>query len=415
MIAKIRSSNTLYGALAYNQNKLDDRHAQVIHTNKMIEPKDGNFDIPTCLQSFENYLLSNRRTEKPVIHISLNPDPKDQLSDEQLSAIAQTYMQKMGYGDQPFIVYLHEDIERRHIHIVSLRVDETGKKIDHNFERRRSMAVCRELEHKYGLVPAEKKRQKEGLPLKKVDYKKGDVKNQIANVIRSIATEYLFLSLKEYKALLSIYNVGMEEIRGKINGKEYKGLIYSALNDKGEKVGNPFKSSLFGKSVGIEELEKRIEQSAKTIKNKNLKARSKQLIAAAMRSTNNRSKFEKALEKQRISVLFRTHEQGRIYGATFIDHEQKVVFNGSRLGKEFAANVFNDLFNAKCPNRDLQDYKITAKTELEPVQSCNQDNQASGIAGIFDLFTPDTSISDEIEEQSLARRMKKRRKGQRKI
>jgi hypothetical protein len=415
MIAKISSSNNLYGALAYNQNKLDKQHAQVIFTNKMIEPKEGNFDIPCCLQSFENYLLSNRRTEKPVIHISLNPDPKDVLSDEHLSEIAQTYMQKMGYGDQPFIVYKHEDIERRHIHIVSVRVDENGRKIDHNFERRRSMAVCRELEQKYGLIPADKKQRQEGLPLKSVRYDDGDVKHQIANVIRPIAGNWHFQSLKEYKALLKLYNIGMEEVKGEINDKQYKGLIYSALNDKGEKIGNPFKSSLFGKSVGIEALEKRIEKSTEIIKNKGLKERSKQVIAAAMRTTNNRVDFEKALEKQGMSALFRTNDDGRIYGATFIDHQQKIVFNGSRLGKEFSANVFNDLFNGKCPNRDLQDYKIARKTEWESAQSFNQDNQASGIAGIFDLFTTGTSISDEIEEQNLSRRMNKKRKRQRKM
>jgi hypothetical protein len=115
-------------------------------------------------------------------------------------------MQKMGYGEQPFIVYKHEDIERKHIHIVSLRVDENGRKIDGNFERRRSMNVCRELEQQYGLIPADEKKKQEGLPLKKVEYGKGDVKHQIANVIRSIAKDYHFLSLKEYRALLTLYN-----------------------------------------------------------------------------------------------------------------------------------------------------------------------------------------------------------------
>jgi hypothetical protein len=111
MIAKISSGNNIYGALSYNQNKVDENYAKVIFSNKMIEPADGKWEINTCLQSFEPYLLANRRTEKPVLHVSLNPDPKDVLSNEQLSEIAQTYMQKMGYGDQPFIVYLHEDIE----------------------------------------------------------------------------------------------------------------------------------------------------------------------------------------------------------------------------------------------------------------------------------------------------------------
>ena len=95
MIAKISSSNTLYGALAYNQNKVEADHAKVIFANRMIENPDGNFDIHTCLQSFEPYLLANKRTEKPVLHVSLNPDPQDKLTDEQLSEIAQIYMQKI--------------------------------------------------------------------------------------------------------------------------------------------------------------------------------------------------------------------------------------------------------------------------------------------------------------------------------
>jgi hypothetical protein len=364
MIAKISSGNNIYSALSYNQTKVDDEHAQVIFANKMIEPAEGKWEINTCLQSFEPYLLANKRTENPIFHISLNPDPKDVLSNEQLSEIAQIYMQKMGYGDQPFIVYLHEDIERRHIHIVSLRVDENGKKIDGNFERRRSMDVCRELEQKYGLVPADQKQRQEGLPLKPVRYEDGDVKHQIANVVRSVARNYHFQSLKEYKALLTLYNIGVEEVRGEIKGRKYKGLVYSALNEKGEKVGNPFKSSLFGKSTGMEALEKRIEKSAEISKNKRLKERGKKVITSVMRTANNRADFEKALEKQGISVLFRTNGEGRIYGATFIDHEQKCVFNGSRLGKEFSANIFNDLFNGKnisemeslspspqCPNR----------------------------------------------------------------
>jgi hypothetical protein len=416
VIAKISSGNTPYSALAYNQNKVDADHAKVIFANRMIEPADGNFDIQSCLQSFEPYLLANKRTEKPVLHISLNPDPKDKLTDEQLTEIAQEYMQKMGYGDQPFIVYKHEDIERAHIHIVSLRVDETGKKIDHNFEHRRSMDVCRELEQRYGLIPADQKQRQEGLPLKPVKPENGDIKHQIANVIRPAMRDYRFLSLKEYKALLTLYNVGLEEIRGEANGQPYRGLVYFALNEKAEKVGTPFKSSLFGKTVGFEALEKRIEKSAEDIKNKGLKERSKRVIAEAMRTTNNRADFEKALEKQGITALFRTNDEGRIYGATFIDHTQKCVFNGSRLGKDFSANVFHDLFNEpqsrpnnhQSPNIPTQ----TSSNSLNSSNSFHQENSNSG--GIFDDFSftaPPTG--DDIEEQNLIRRLKKKRKKRR--
>ena len=406
MIAKITSGNTLYSALAYNQNKVESDHAKVIFSQKMIETADGNYDIHTCLHSFEPYLIANRKTEKPVLHVSLNPDPNDKLSDEQLSEIAQEYMQKMGYGDQPFIVYKHEDIERKHIHIVSLRIDEEGRKINDKFEHLRSMDVCRELEQKYGLIPADQKQRQDGLPLKPVKHDDGDVKHQIANVIRSVARDYHFLSLKEYKALLTLYHIGMEEIRGEAKGKPYQGIVYFALNENGEKAGSPFKSSLFGKSVGILALEKRIEKSAEIIKNKGLKERSKRIISEAMRTCNNRTDFEKRLSKQGVSAIFRTNDEGRIYGATFIDHEQKCVFNGSRLGKEFSANVFNDRFSETVnrPNSPQQSSNSLNSSNSFPPENDSPDNN------LFSIFSSAGSPTDDFEDQAYIRRKKKKSK-----
>ncbi|CDE77106.1 uncharacterized protein BN644_02343 [Bacteroides thetaiotaomicron CAG:40] len=172
----------------------------------------------------------------------------DVLSDSQLADIAKEYMDKLGYGNQPYMVYKHEDIARHHIHIVSIRVDDTGKKINDKFEHIRSKQITRELEQKYGLHPAEKKQATDRPELKKVDYRAGDVKHQLSNTVKAIAGCYRFQSFTEYKALLSIYNVQAEEVKGEVNGKPYNGIVYSATNDKGEKQGNPFKSSSLGRS-----------------------------------------------------------------------------------------------------------------------------------------------------------------------
>ena len=415
MVAKISSGSLLYGVLAYNQTKVDEQLAKVIFSNRMIEPKDGKYDIAICMHSFEPYILANQRTEKPVLHISINPDPKDKLSEEQLSEIAQTYMDKMGYGDQPFIVYKHEDIDRHHIHIVSLRVDESGRKLDHNFEYKRSMDICRALEQQYGLVPADQKQRQESAPLKAVDYEKGDVKRQVANVIRPVAQGYHFLSLKEYKALLSFYNVHVEEVRGEIKGKPYRGLVYSAMNSHGEKVGNPLNASLFGKSVGIEALEKRIERSVDIIKQKGLKERSNKVIASAMKSHPDRISFVKELTKNGITVLFRENEQGRIYGATFIVHEQKAVFNGSRLGKEFSANVFDELFRVsqgKEGHTKQEAGKEPFTSEGEQfVLSDRQPNDPESIIGsLFSILIPEAGGHTGDNHPAIRKRKKRKRR-----
>ncbi|WP_289110539.1 relaxase/mobilization nuclease domain-containing protein, partial [uncultured Alistipes sp.] len=51
-----------------------------------------------------------------------------------LRETAKEYMERMGYGDQPYIVFKHNDISREHLHLVSLRVDENGHKLSHDFE-----------------------------------------------------------------------------------------------------------------------------------------------------------------------------------------------------------------------------------------------------------------------------------------
>jgi hypothetical protein len=93
MVAKISSGSSIFGALAYNQTKVDEHQGEVILTNRMIEPRDGNYKVSICMRSFEPYLTANQKTEKPILHISLNPDPKDVLTDEQYSEIAKEYMQ----------------------------------------------------------------------------------------------------------------------------------------------------------------------------------------------------------------------------------------------------------------------------------------------------------------------------------
>lgn len=129
MVAKISTGQSLYGALAYNQEKVDEGHAKILAANLVLQPEDGQFSIGDCMKDFQRWMPSHYRTEKPVIHISLNPHPDDVLTDEQLTAIGEEYMQKLGYGNQPYLIFKHEDIDRRHIHIVSLRVDSTGKRL----------------------------------------------------------------------------------------------------------------------------------------------------------------------------------------------------------------------------------------------------------------------------------------------
>jgi len=104
MVANIRSGSSPGGALYYNKEKVDKNEAEVLLWQKMLEPfnKHGRMDIDACMESFRPYLEANRRTTNTVFHVSLNPSPEDRLTDERLRDIAREYMERMGYGEQPY-------------------------------------------------------------------------------------------------------------------------------------------------------------------------------------------------------------------------------------------------------------------------------------------------------------------------
>ncbi len=133
-------------------------------------------DMRLALLSFENYLLANRNTEKPVLHISLSPAPEDRSDRRRLGELAERYMQKMGYGESA-IHHLQtcRYTQCTHPYRQCLCVDGQGKKISDAYEYRRSMTACRELEVDFGLrngADAEKRNPK--AELRKVDASLGE-------------------------------------------------------------------------------------------------------------------------------------------------------------------------------------------------------------------------------------------------
>ena len=426
MIAKIGRSSSLYGALAYNNLKVEKEEGQILFTNKIIEITSGAYTVTQLTQSFEPYLIANRNTEKHTLHISLNPDPKDQVSDNKFREIAEEYMQEMGYGEQPFLVFKHTDIDRSHIHIVSVCVDENGKKISDKYEKMKSMNVCRELEKKYGLIPATDKERKQAEKLfRPVNYKAGDVKSQIASVVRHLPKYYQFQTLGEYNALLSLFNITTEKVEGELHGKSQLGLLYIPLNEKGERAGHPFKASLLGKNAGLSALELHFLKSKTTLKNTPTKQTLQSVVSMALQSTNNANDFKKYLSEQGINVVVRKNDTSRIYGITFIDHNSKSVWNGSRLGKELSANTFNDYWN----NNRKPDFKdsVEIPSKLSKVNDTNLLEEE--LHHLFDFLTTEPKCEDglfeflgdllsetkdkDYEEQAFAKNMKKKRRRQR--
>ena len=343
MIAKISATENLGGALGYNFKKVEKEEASILFAQNLYQNKEGTYTMAEVFADMESLIPEKCRTKKMVFHCSLNPHPDEKLSDETLMQIAKEYMEALGYGKQPYIVFKHCDIAREHIHIVSLRVDSEGKKINDRFEKRRSKKITDALEKRFGLIPSSKVSEKAVTETPKVDIDRGNIKEQVASTLRMVLKHYRFCSLGELNAILSAYNLAVEEVKTEFRGKKYDGLVYVPTDEKGNKAGTPIHASDIGRGVGYTAVHNRMQKSKQTIKLLIPTIRNK--VLQTMRTSPNMEKeLRQRLEEQGLRVVIRKNDNGRIYGITFIDDERGAAFNGSRLGKGYSANVFNAYF-----------------------------------------------------------------------
>ena len=101
-------------------------------------------DYITYLQKHSE---QNKRIKKPQFHVAISTKGKVKTFDE-LAEFGKKYMEEMGYGNNPYLMYKHTDTENNHIHIVSSRVDVNGSKISDNYERVRTQKIINEY---YGI------------------------------------------------------------------------------------------------------------------------------------------------------------------------------------------------------------------------------------------------------------------------
>ena len=341
MVAKITIPKSIEAALNYNEKKVQKGNAVCLHAaNYLNEAKGMNFYQK--LDGFERLNSLNDRAATKTLHVSLNFDPSEKIADDKLLSIAELYMDKIGFGEQPFIVYKHKDAGHPHIHIVSTTIKADGSRINtHNIGRNQSEKARKEIEQQHGLIKAERQQQLMKPGIKPVDvekaiYGKSETKRSISNVVGAVFSQYKFTSLPEFNAALKQFNVIAD--RGKEEGRIYKnrGLVYRILDADGNKVGVPIKASSIGCKPILDNLEKKF--TTNEVAKEPLKQRTKNAIDDCLQtSPGSMKKLVAALNQKNIYSVLRQNAEGRLYGITFVDNQNKVVFNGSDLGKGYSA------------------------------------------------------------------------------
>ena len=418
MIAKISATENLGGALGYNFKKVEKGEASILLAHGLYQNKEEHYTMAEVFADMQALIPEKCRTKKTVFHCSLNPHPDEKLSDETLIQIAKEYMEALGYGKQPYIVFKHNDIAREHIHIVSLRVDSRGQKINDRFEKRRSKKITDALEKRFGLIPSSKVADKAVEETPQIDTTQGNIKEQVASALRMVLKHYKFCSLGELNAILSRYHLTVEEVKTEFRGKKYDGLVYIPSDDKGGKVSTPIHASDIGRGVGYTAVQNRIQKSKQNVKPLIPTVRNK-VLQTMRTSPNTEKELRQRLEEQGLRVVIRKNESGRIYGITFIDDKAGIALNGSRLGKGYAANVFNGYFSNPAHNSFLDETLYGSPSVcLEPsptVQPSQQDTEEGDnlVDELIENMVGDSFTStgnDDWKEAAWQRRLRKQNK-----
>lgn len=424
MVTVIHHSKSLKNVLNYNEQKTKQGKAKCLKASNY--PKTvTQLNFYQKLNRLTRQAALNERTRVNAVHISLNFDIGENIPEPVMVKIATEYMERIGFGEQPYLVYRHYDAGHDHLHLVTTNIKTDGKRISlHNLGRIQSEKARREMEIKYSLVRAESKGVKQALNTKPINavsiqYGKSEIRRSIANVLGAVISKYRYTSFPELNAVLQLYNLMAD--RGTENSRIFKrgGVVYRVLDEQGLKAGVPIKASLLPGKPGLKLLEEKfIEHEHVRVP---FKRRIKTVIDWALAKSNERMSINQLtdeLAKEGIDIIKRLNKDGLLYGITYIDHKNKVVFNGSDLGKAYSAKGLLERCGEVTPNKSSKIQLTSVNKTFDNIVPPNQKEQKlpKGKPGpkhqmtLLGLLTDTNQHNDFMPGGSHKKRHKKRRK-----
>ena len=342
MIARILKGKNTSDAMAYNEKKESLGVASKLAVNNLPQ---GRPDLYNAIFRFYNEdVIVNEKFQNKGFHMTVSPGPNETMTDEKAITFISTLMKKLGMGDQPYIIYKHEDTGHAHYHIVSTMVKLTGrftgKKVEemNHFNHPYTLNTLKELEKEFGYKTGTDPNYKtEFKKTPKFDIKKGNTQKQIKTIFDD-ATKYFFENEQEFEALLLTKNV-------KIKKKTLReGLMCFGTDYKGNIVTG-------AQSNIISNEEYRKMESKKTpffrYNNKDLCKEVEDNVEKALYLTDSQKGFKEYLRGKNIDVLFEKSKKGGYSEVYYVDNTNKAIFRHS----EFTDSIPLQKFNASITNR----------------------------------------------------------------
>ncbi|GGH59825.1 relaxase [Filimonas zeae] len=319
--------------LTYNEKKLNNNDAKLILASGFGCNVD-ELGYSQKLQRFEHNTQQNPKIKTKGVHISINFLPEDKISTESMIELSRKYMERLGFENQPYLVYQHFDANHPHLHIVTTPIKEDGSTISlHNIAKRLGEQARQDLEQEYHLIQAKGRNQQtddESKLIQDAIYGRIPTKKAINKIVSRIAGRYKFTSLEEFNAILRQHNIIADPgAEGSII-KKNNGLLYSIVDNKGKKIGKSIKaSSLMGKPT-LHQFSKKFQANG-FAKNAYQTAVQQKVHALLLKSFS-LQQFHQNLKAQQISCYIQYDNKAHITDISFIDNHSRTVYNSREIG-----------------------------------------------------------------------------------
>ena len=339
MIIKIlASAGSSFHGVQYNDKKVEKGTGELMLMKNFPSFINGE-SSPEQVRDYFKSISKSDKVKKPQFHAVISTKFKAHPKEE-LTKVADDFMQEMSYGNQPYIVVFHNDTENNHVHIVSTRVDkETGKKINDSYERLKAQkALATTLEKLYGITPEQE--------LEKL-------------------LEYRIGSIKQLELLLE--RSGFRLSQNTNDEKRYdilkKGVRLKTID------GNQIGLNLNSKDSRIFQLRAILTKYRELSSNKVFRVEDRRKQESMLPEEKHKDwkpkiEFESELQEKlrdifRLDVVFHHKDGQNPFGYSLIDHKTGAVYKGSDIIK------MNELFELTDDRIDkklfesLKDYNIT--------------------------------------------------------
>lgn len=401
MIVEIhKSSPSMSGTLRYNEDKVRGGVASVL-----CEHGIGSTDVSVINRLFEDReRMSLREAQHLSFQMSVNPGSDDNIRETRIPAFVKELMEGLGYGEQPWVVFRHEDTGRIHYHVVSTRIGADGRKIRDYYEKRACDRLVKGLEEKYGYLKGGRVRKDESLgkPFPLFRPGEGDVVRMIEACVRHSMT-YRFTTGRQFAEVMRCHGVLVQEGLGKDDLKAH--LSFQGLGNDGRAC----TASVSDVRMGLD-VRKSIKERLEDCKGMDVRQEKTELakvvVSALDRCECIRSLTE-ALKSRGVDLFVYRDRNGIPRGSILIDHRTACVFKGSELSRSLGSAILE--FAVGDAGKEGE-----GQSNVEPVSAYEASSFKSGVSEAMSLMLAATLNSGNGRKEKNLEDMDARRKKKRK-